>query len=46
MTYDPCLREELEEVANRPGVTLRDVVVAIAIHPKFSSARVVQEVSP
>ncbi len=35
LAYDPCLREELEEVANRPGVTLRDVVMAIALHPKF-----------
>lgn len=46
LTYDPCLRADIEEVANRPGVTLRDVVLAIAVHPKFSSAQIVQEVSP
>ena len=32
----------LEEVAGRPGASLRDVIVAIALHPKLSDAEIVQ----
>jgi hypothetical protein len=40
--YDPCVREELEAIASRPGASLRDVVLGIALHPKFVAAEVVQ----
>ena len=42
IAFDPCLRAELEEVATRPGASLRDIVVAIAVHPKFADAEVVE----
>ena len=42
IAFDPCLRAELEEVAVRPGTSLRDVVLAIAVHPKFAAAEVVE----
>lgn len=42
LTYDPCVREELEEIAARPDASLRDVVLAIALHPKFADAEIVE----
>jgi hypothetical protein len=42
LAYDPCFRRELEAIASSPGASLRDIVIAIAIHPKFSAAEVVQ----
>jgi hypothetical protein len=43
LAYDPCLRDELEEVVRTPGASLRDLVIAIAVHPKFATAEVVRE---
>ncbi len=42
LAYDPCVREEIEEIASRPDATLRDIVVAIALHPKFADAEIVE----
>jgi len=41
LAYDPCLRDELEELAQQPDVGLRDLVIAIAVHPKLVDTEVV-----
>ncbi|MGE0789787.1 MAG: DUF1592 domain-containing protein [Sandaracinaceae bacterium] len=42
LAYDPCLREEIEAIATRPGARLLDVILAIAVHPKFADAEIVE----
>ena len=42
LAYDPCWRRDLLEVATRPGVSLRDLVIAIALSPRFVASEVVE----
>jgi len=42
LAYNPCLREELDEIAMRPGASLREIVIAIALNPRFTATEIVE----
>ena len=42
LAYDPCLRRDLQAVVTQPGASLRDLVIAIAVDPRFSASEVVE----
>lgn len=46
LAEDDCFLEDVELAVANPEAGLRDLVIAIALHPKYSQAEVSQEVSP